>query len=178
MILSPKAMASADFGQKPVCSGPISSSSACRTTASCLSASRSTGTRRTSTSSASCSSPFRTRPCACEPEVRQPRHARAACPERCSRREERPNLVFAPVTGIGYQGITINTNNGDAGEDAARPGQARAPGARIVHRPQRDQRGRGRGHLSAGRPASPTASPYNNPKFAAGQRDVPAAKQL
>ena len=39
------------------------------------------------------------------------------------------NLVFAPVTGIGYQGLTINTNNGERAKSPARPGQARAPGA-------------------------------------------------
>ncbi len=40
-----------------------------------------------------------------------------------------PKLAFAPVTGIGYQGLTINTNNGERAEEPARPGQARAPGA-------------------------------------------------
>ena len=38
-------------------------------------------------------------------------------------------LVFAPVTGIGYQGLTINTNNGERVEEPARTGQARPPGA-------------------------------------------------
>ena len=64
MMMSPKALASADFGQKPVCSGPTSSSSAYRTTASCSSASPITGTPRATISTASSSSPFRTRPSA------------------------------------------------------------------------------------------------------------------
>jgi peptide/nickel transport system substrate-binding protein len=63
MILSPKAMATAEFGQKPVCSGPIASSSACKMTASYWSASRTIGTPRSTTSSVWCSNRSRIRRC-------------------------------------------------------------------------------------------------------------------
>ena len=76
-------------------------------------------------------------------------------PSDVPRRQGRSNLVFAPVSGIGYQGLTINTNNGERAKSPARPGQARAPGLRAVDRPQRHQRGGRRRHLSARR-ASPS----------------------
>ena len=40
-----------------------------------------------------------------------------------------PNVKVEQATSLGYQGITINIANTDAGQEPAGPGQAGAPGA-------------------------------------------------
>ena len=89
------------------------------------------------------------------------------------------NLVFAPVTGIGYQGMTINTNNGERAKTPLGQDKRVRQALELVDRPRCDQRGGGRRASipPAGQPF-PAASPYNNPKFAAGKRNVAKAKQL
>ena len=76
-----------------------------------------------------------------------------------------PKLAFAPVTGIGYQGLTINTNNGERAKSPLGQGQARASGVRAVDRPRRDQRGRSSGHLPAGRAAIPACERLQQPEI-------------
>ena len=159
---------------------PTSSSSASRTTASSWRGSRITGTRRTSTSSASSSTPIP------DTTVRLA-NLRSGnldiierlAPSDVPAAKGDANLVFAPVTGIGYQGLTINTNNGERAKTPLGQDKRVRQALRAVDRPQRDQRGRGRRASipPAGQPF-PEASPYNNPKFAADKRDVAKAKQL
>ncbi|WP_230529821.1 ABC transporter substrate-binding protein [Microvirga roseola] len=88
------------------------------------------------------------------------------------------NLVFAPVSGIGYQGLTINTQNGERAKSPL--GQDKRVRQALEYAIDRDVINEvvGNGiYPPAGQPF-PEASPYNNPKFAANKRDVEKAKQL
>ena len=87
-------------------------------------------------------------------------------------------LTFAPVSGIGYQGLTINTNNGERAKTPL--GQDKRVRQALELSIDRNVINEvvGQGiYPPAGQPF-PLASPYNNPKFAAKGRDVAKAKQL
>jgi peptide/nickel transport system substrate-binding protein len=89
-----------------------------------------------------------------------------------------PNLVFAPVTGIGYQGITINTGNGDRaknplGQDKrVRQALELAVDRNVINQVV------GAGLYTPAQQPFPEASPYLSDKFPLRQRDVEKAKQL
>ena len=89
-----------------------------------------------------------------------------------------PNLVFAPVTGIGYQGITINTGNGDRaknplGQDKrVRQALELAVDRNVINQVV------GAGLYAPAQQPFPEASPYLSDKFPVRQRDVEKAKQL
>ena len=181
MIMSPKALASADFAQKPVCSGPYKFVERVQNDRIVLEKLRGAlGREELSPSSASCSTPIP------DTTVRLA-NLRSGnldiierlAPSDVPAAKGDPNLVFAPVSGIGYQGLTINTNNGERSKSPARPGQARAPGASSCRSTATSStRSSAPGiYPPAGQPF-PEASPYNNPKFAADKRDVAKAKQL
>ena len=88
------------------------------------------------------------------------------------------NLVFAPVSGIGYQGLTINTNNGERSKSPlGQDKRVRQAFELSIDRNVINEVVGAGIYPPAGQPF-PEASPYNNPKFAANKRDVAKAKQL
>ncbi|MBF9234427.1 ABC transporter substrate-binding protein [Microvirga alba] len=87
-------------------------------------------------------------------------------------------LVFAPVDGIGYQGLTINTNNGDRaktplGQDKrVRQALELAIDMDVINEVV------GQGIFPPATQPFPLASPYRNPKYDSRKRDVAKAKKL
>ncbi|WP_343717078.1 ABC transporter substrate-binding protein [Inquilinus sp.] len=89
-----------------------------------------------------------------------------------------PNLVFAPVTGIGYQGITINTGNGDRAKGPlGQDKRVRQAFELAVDREVINQVA-GAGIYPPAQQPFPQASPYYSDKFPVRARDVEKAKQL
>lgn len=89
-----------------------------------------------------------------------------------------PNLVFAPVTGIGYQGITINTGNGDRSKSPlGQDKRVRQAFELAVDREVINQVA-GAGIYPPAQQPFPQASPYYSDKFPVRARDVEKAKQL
>ncbi|MCB5175785.1 MULTISPECIES: ABC transporter substrate-binding protein [Microvirga] len=88
------------------------------------------------------------------------------------------NLVFAPVTGLGYQGLTINTNNGERAKGPL--GQDKRVRQAFELSIDRDVINEvvGQGIFTPAGQPFPLASIYNNEKYAARKRNVEKAKQL
>jgi peptide/nickel transport system substrate-binding protein len=179
MILSPKAMASADFGQKPVCSGPYKFVERVQNDRIVLERFKEHWDAKNFNFERIVFQPIP------DTTVRLANlksgnldMLERLAPSDVPAAKSDANLVFAPVTGIGYQGITINTNNGDKAKTPL--GQDKRVRQALELSIDRNVINEvvGAGiYPPAGQPF-PAASPYNNPKFAAGQRDVTKAKQL
>ncbi|MCG7393716.1 ABC transporter substrate-binding protein [Microvirga sp. ACRRW] len=179
MILSPKAMASADFGQKPVCSGPYKFVERVQNDRIVLEKFKEHWDAKSFNFDRVVFQPIP------DTTVRLANlksgnldMLERLAPSDVPAAKSDSNLVFAPVTGIGYQGITINTNNGERAKTPL--GQDKRVRQALELSIDRNVINEvvGAGiYPPAGQPF-PAASPYNNPKFAAGQRDVAKAKQL
>jgi peptide/nickel transport system substrate-binding protein len=89
-----------------------------------------------------------------------------------------PNLVFVPVTGIGYQGITINTGNGDRAKNPL--GQDKRVRQALELAVDRDviNQVAGAGIYPPAQQPFPQASPYYSDKFPVRARNVEKAKEL
>ena len=89
-----------------------------------------------------------------------------------------PELVFAPVTGIGYQGITINTGNGDRAKNPL--GQDKRVRQALELAIDRDAINQvvGAGIYPPAQQPFPQASPYFSDKFPVRARNLEKAKQL
>jgi len=179
MIMSPKAIGNADFGQKPVCSGPYKFVERVQNDRIVLE---------------KFADYWDAKKYNFERVVFQPipdttvrlanlRSGNLDLIERLAPSDvpavkSDSNLVFAPVSGIGYQGLTINTNNGERSKTPL--GQDKRVRQALELSIDRNVINEvvGQGiYPPAGQPF-PEASPYNNPKFKANQRDVAKAKQL
>jgi peptide/nickel transport system substrate-binding protein len=179
MILSPKAMASADFGQKPVCSGPYKFVERVQNDRIVLERFKEHWDAKNYNFERIVFQPIP------DTTVRLANlksgnldMLERLAPSDVPAAKSDSNLVFAPVTGIGYQGMTINTNNG--GRSKTPLGQDKRVRQALELSIDRNVINEvvGAGiYPPAGQPF-PEASPYNNPKFAAGKRDVAKAKQL
>ncbi len=179
MILSPKAMASADFGQKPICSGPYKFVERVQNDRIVLERFKEHWDAKNFNFERIVFQPIP------DTTVRLANlksgnldMLERLAPSDVPAAKSDANLVFAPVTGIGYQGITINTNNGERAKTPL--GQDKRVRQALELSIDRNVINEvvGAGiYPPAGQPF-PEASPYNNPKFAAGQRDVAKAKQL
>jgi len=179
MIMSPKALASADFGQKPVCSGPYKFVERVQNDRIVL--------ERFADHWDAKSFNF-------ERIVFQPipdttvrlanlRSGNLDLLERLAPSDVPAvkgdsNLVFAPVSGIGYQGLTINTNNGERakgplGKDKrVRQALELSIDRNVINEVV------GQGIFPPAGQPFPQASPYHNSKYAPPARDVAKAKQL
>ncbi|WP_243370700.1 ABC transporter substrate-binding protein [Microvirga solisilvae] len=179
MILSPKAFASADFGQKPICSGPYKFVERVQNDRIVLERFKEHWDAKNYNFERIVFQPIP------DTTVRLANlksgnldMLERLAPSDVPAAKSDANLVFAPVTGIGYQGITINTNNGDRakmplGQDKrVRQALELSIDRNVIN----EVVGAGI-YPPAGQPF-PEASPYNNPKFAAGKRDVEKAKKL
>lgn len=179
MIMSPKALASADFGQKPVCSGPYKFVERVQNDRIVLEKFADHWDAKNFNFERIVFQPIP------DTTVRLAnlRSGNLDLIERLAPSDvpavkSDQNLVFAPVSGIGYQGLTINTNNGE---------RARGPLGKDKRVRQALELSIDRNVINevvgqgifppAGQPF-PQASPYHNPKFAPPARDVAKAKQL
>ncbi|MBB3019740.1 peptide/nickel transport system substrate-binding protein [Microvirga lupini] len=179
MIMSPKALASADFGQKPVCSGPYKFVERVQNDRIVLEKFADHWDAKNFNFERVIFQPIP------DTTVRLAnlRSGNLDLLERLAPSDvpavkSDSSLVFAPVTGIGYQGLTINTNNGERAK--SKLGQDKRVRQALELSIDRNVINEvvGAGiYPPAGQPF-PVASPYNNPKFKANQRDVAKAKQL
>jgi peptide/nickel transport system substrate-binding protein len=87
-------------------------------------------------------------------------------------------LVFAPVNGIGYQGLTINTNNGDRSKTPL--GQDKRIRQALELSIDMDVINEvvGQGIFPPATQPFPLASSYHDPKYDKRKRDVAKAKAL
>ncbi|MCR4264653.1 ABC transporter substrate-binding protein [Nitratireductor sp. ZSWI3] len=87
-------------------------------------------------------------------------------------------LQFMPVAGLGYQGITINTGDGEKADNPlgrdkrVRQALQLAIGRDVINQVV------GQGLFEPAQQPFPKASPYNSPAFPVVQRDPEAAKAL
>jgi peptide/nickel transport system substrate-binding protein len=179
MIMSPKALASADFGQKPVCSGPYKFVERVQNDRIVLERFKEHWDAQSVNFERIIFQPIP------DTTVRLAnlRSGNLDLLERLAPSDvpavkSDASLVFAPISGIGYQGLTINTNNGERAKTPL--GQDKRVRQALEFAIDRDVINEvvGQGiYPPAGQPF-PEASPYNNPKFAANKRDVAKAKQL
>src|SRR5918998_5733739 len=179
MILSPKAFASGDYGQKPVCSGPYKFVERVQNDRIVLEKFADHWDDKNFNFERIVFQPIP------DTTVRLA-NLRSGnldlierlAPSDVPAAKGDTNLVFAPVSGIGYQGLTINTNNGERAKTPL--GQDKRVRQALEFSIDRNVINEvvGAGiYPPAGQPF-PEASPYNNPKFKATQRDVAKAKQL
>ncbi len=179
MIMSPKALAVADFGQKPVCSGPYKFVERVQNDRIVLERFKEHWDAKSYNFDRIVFQPIP------DTTVRLAnlRSGNLDLIERLAPSDVQAvksdaKLTFAPVSGIGYQGLTINTNNGDRAKSPL--GQDKRVRQALEYAIDRDVINEvvGNGiYPPAGQPF-PEASLYNNPKFAANKRDVEKAKQL
>jgi len=179
MMMSPKALSSADFGQKPVCSGPYKFVERVQNDRIVLERFNDYWDAKNYNFERVIFQPIP------DTTVRLAnlRSGNLDLVERLAPSDvdavkSDPKLVFAPVSGIGYQGLTINTNNGDRSKTPL--GQDKRVRQALELSIDRDVINEVVGH-GIFPPASqpfPEASPFNNPKFAAKKRDVEKAKKL
>jgi peptide/nickel transport system substrate-binding protein len=179
MIMSPKALTSADFGQKPVCSGPYKFVERVQNDRIVLEKFTDYWDAKNYNFERIVFQPIP------DTTVRLAnlRSGNLDLLERLAPSDvpavkSDSNLVFAPVSGIGYQGLTINTNNGErAKSPLGKDKRVRQAFELSIDRNVINEVvGQGI-YPPAGQPF-PQASPYNNPKFGPGTRDVAKAKQL
>jgi peptide/nickel transport system substrate-binding protein len=179
MILSPKAMASADFGQKPICSGPYKFVERVQNDRIVLERFKEHWDAKNFNFDRIVFQPIP------DTTVRLANlksgnldMLERLAPSDVAAAKSDANLVFAPVSGIGYQGITINTNNGERAKTLL--GQDKRVRQALELSIDRNVINEvvGAGIFPPAGQPFPEASPYNNPKFAAGKRDVAKAKQL
>jgi peptide/nickel transport system substrate-binding protein len=179
MIMSPKALASADFGQKPVCAGPYKFVERVQNDRIVLDRFKEHWNAKEYHFDRIVFTPIP------DTTVRLA-NLRAGnldvierlAPSDVAAVKSDPKLTFAPVTGIGYQGLTINTNNGDRSKSPL--GQDKRVRQAFELSIDRDviNEVAGQGiYPPAGQPF-PLVSFYNNPKYAARKRNVEKAKQL
>jgi len=179
MMMSPKALASADFGQKPVCSGPYKFVERVQNDRIVLEKFADYWDAKNYNFERVVFQPIP------DTTVRLAnlRSGNLDLLERLAPSDVPAvkgdaKLTFAPVSGIGYQGLTINTNNGDRAKTPL--GQDKRVRQALELSIDRNVINEVVGqsiYPPAGQPF-PQASPYNNPKFAAQGRDVAKAKQL
>jgi len=179
MMLSPKAFAAGDFGQKPVCSGPYSFVERVQNDRIVLQKYPGYWDAAAYKIDRVVFQPIP------DTTVRLA-NLRAGdldmlerlAPSDVPSVKDDPNLVFAPVTGIGYQGITINTGNGDRakgplGQDKrVRQALELAVDREVINQVA------GAGIYPPAQQPFPKASPYYSDKFPVRARDVEKAKQL
>ncbi len=179
MIMSPKALASADFGQKPVCSGPYKFVERVQNDRIVLEKFADHWDAKNYNFERVIFQPIP------DTTVRLAnlRSGNLDLLERLAPSDvpavkSDSNLVFAPVSGIGYQGLTINTNNGDRAKNPL--GQDKRVRQALELSIDRNVINEvvGQGIFPPAGQPFPEASPYNNPKFKANERDVAKAKQL
>lgn len=179
MMMSPKALGSADFGQKPVCSGPYKFVERVQNDRIVLERFADYWDAKSYNFDRVVFQPIP------DTTVRLAnlRSGNLDLLERLAPSDVPAvkgdaKLTFAPVSGIGYQGLTINTNNGDRAKTPL--GQDKRVRQALELSIDRNVINEVVGqsiYPPAGQPF-PLASPYNNPKFAAKGRDVAKAKQL
>jgi peptide/nickel transport system substrate-binding protein len=179
MIMSPKALASSDFGQKPVCSGPYRFVERVQNDRIVLERFKEYWDAKSYNFDRIVFQPIP------DTTVRLAnlRSGNLDLLERLAPSDvpavkSDAKLTFAPVSGIGYQGLTINTNNGDRAKTPL--GQDKRVRQALELAIDRNVINEVVGQSifpPAGQPF-PEASPYNDKKFAANQRDVEKAKQL
>jgi peptide/nickel transport system substrate-binding protein len=179
MIMSPKALASADFGQKPVCSGPYKFVERVQNDRIVLERFKEHWDAKNYNFERVVFQPIP------DTTVRLA-NLRSGnldllerlAPSDVASVKSDAKLVFAPVSGIGYQGLTINTNNGERAKTPL--GQDKRVRQALEYAIDRDVINEvvGNGIFPPAGQPFPEASPYNNKKFAANKRDVAKAKQL
>jgi peptide/nickel transport system substrate-binding protein len=179
MILSPKAFASADFGQKPVCSGPYKFVERVQNDRIILEKFKEYWNAQNYNFERVIFQPIP------DTTVRLANLqsgnldlVERLAPSDVAAVKGNSKLVLAPVTGIGYQGLTINTNNGERSKTPL--GQDKRVRQALELSIDRDVINEvvGQGIFPPAGQPFPQASPYNNPKYAATKRDVEKAKQL
>lgn len=179
MMMSPKALASADFGQKPVCSGPYKFVERVQNDRIVLERFKEHWDAKSYNFERLVFQPIP------DTTVRLAnlRSGNLDILERLAPSDvpavkSDQKLTFAPVSGIGYQGLTINTNNGDRAKSPL--GQDKRVRQALELAIDRDVINEvvGQGIFPPAGQPFPEASPYNNPKFAARKRNVEKAKQL
>lgn len=89
-----------------------------------------------------------------------------------------PNLEFVPITGIGYQGITINTGGGDRAKGPLGQDKRVRQAFELAIDRNAINEVVGAGIYPPAEQPFPEASPYHSDKFPVRQRDVEKAKQL
>ncbi len=179
MIMSPKALASADFGQKPVCSGPYKFVERVQNDRIVLERFKDYWNAKDYNFERVIFQPIP------DTTVRLANLQSGnldlierLAPSDVPAVKGNAKLVFAPVSGIGYQGLTINTNNGDRAKTPL--GQDKRVRQALELAIDRDVINEvvGQGIFPPAGQPFPEASPYNNPKFAAKKRNVEQAKKL
>jgi peptide/nickel transport system substrate-binding protein len=179
MILSPKAFASGDFGQKPVCSGPYKFVERVQNDRIVLEKFADHWDAKSFNFERVVFQPIP------DTTVRLAnlRSGNLHLVERIAPNDVATvkgdaQLTLASVSGLGYQGLTINTNNGERAK--SKLGQDKRVRQALELAIDRDVINEvvGQGMFPPAGQPFPPASPYNSPKFAAEKRDVEKAKQL
>ncbi|MGO4704416.1 ABC transporter substrate-binding protein [Microvirga sp. 2MCAF38] len=179
MMLSPKAFASADFGQKPVCSGPFKFVERVQNDRIVLDRFKEHWNAKAYNFDRVVFTPIT------DTTVRLA-NLKAGnldllerlAPSDVPSVKSDAKLVFAPISGIGYQGLTINTNNGERsktplGQDKrVRQALQLAVDMDVINEVV------GQGIYPPATQPFPLASPYHDPKYDKRKRDVAKAKQL
>ncbi|MCB8823048.1 ABC transporter substrate-binding protein [Microvirga rosea] len=179
MIMSPKALASADFGQKPICSGPYRFVERVQNDRIVLERFKDYWDAKNYSFERVVFQPVP------DTTVRLA-NLKAGnldllerlAPSDVAAVKADSSLTFAPVSGIGYQGLTINTNNGERSKTPL--GQDKRVRQALEYAIDRDVINEvvGAGIFPPAGQPFPEASPYNDKKFAAKKRDVEKAKKL
>jgi peptide/nickel transport system substrate-binding protein len=179
MIMSPKAIASADFGQKPVCSGPYKFVERVQNDRIVLELFKEHWNAKEYNFERVVFTPIP------DTTVRLANlqsgdldMLERLAPSDIAAVKSDSKLVFAPITGIGYQGFTINTNNGERAKSPL--GQDKRVRQAFQLSVDRDVINEvvGQGIFPPAGQPFPIASIYSNEKYAARKRDVVKAKQL
>lgn len=179
MIMSPKALAAPDFAQKPVCSGPYQFVERVQNDRIVLERFKDHWDAKSYNFDRLVFTPIP------DTTVRLA-NLKAGnldilerlAPSDVADVKSDPKLVFAPVSGIGYQGLTINTNNGDRAKSPL--GQDKRVRQALQLAVDRDVINEvvAQGIFPPAGQPFPLASVFNDKKFAAGKRDVAKAKAL
>ncbi|GGE49730.1 ABC transporter substrate-binding protein [Agaricicola taiwanensis] len=179
MILSPKAIASADFGQKPICSGPYKFVERVHNDRIVLERFKEYWDAENYNFERVIFQPIP------DTTVRLAnlRSGNLDLMERLAPNDiaavkEDTNITFAPISGLGFFRLTINTQNGERAKSPI--GQDKRVRQALELSIDRDVINQvvGQGIFPPAGQPFPPASPYNNQKFAAKNRDVEKAKQL
>jgi peptide/nickel transport system substrate-binding protein len=179
MMLSPKAFASPDFGQKPVCSGPYSFVERVQNDRIVLQKYPGYWDAANYKIDKVVFQPIP------DTTVRLA-NLRAGdldmlerlAPSDVPSVKDDPNLVFAPVTGIGYQGITINIGNGERSKNPLGQDKRVRQALELAIDREVINQVAGAGIYPPAQQPFPKASPYYSDKFPVRARNVEKAKQL